>query len=76
MDDPAALTVAQRQASAWQRWTAQGGASRAFGRSPLWLAAYRSTPPVPVGGWPAWSLWQYTASASVPGICVPIQSSA
>lgn len=30
VDDPAALTVPQRQASAWQRWTAQGGASRAF----------------------------------------------
>lgn len=49
-------------------WTVQMGASRAFGRSPLWLASYRATPPVPVGGWPAWSLWQYTASASVPGI--------
>ncbi|MEO7746119.1 MAG: GH25 family lysozyme [Actinomycetota bacterium] len=49
-------------------WTVQMGGSSAFGRSPLWLATYRPTAPVPVGGWPAWTLWQYTASASVPGI--------
>ena len=49
-------------------WRVQMGDSRAFLRSPLWLATYRPTPPVPVGGWPAWSLWQYTASATVPGI--------
>ena len=49
-------------------WTVQMGGSSAFLRSPLWLATYRPNPPVPVGGWPAWSLWQYTASASVPGI--------
>ena len=42
--------------------------TKAFARYPLWLAAYQdSTPPAPAG-WDAWSLWQYTSSASVPGI--------
>lgn len=49
-------------------WAVQMGGSRAFSRTPLWLASYRSTPPPPVSGWAAWSMWQYTASASVPGI--------
>ncbi len=42
--------------------------SDAFGRYPLWLAAYQSTPPPSPAGWPAWTLWQYTSSGSVAGI--------
>ena len=49
-------------------WATQMGGSSAFGRSPLWIAFYRSTPPPSVGGWPAWTMWQYTASGRLPGI--------
>ncbi len=49
-------------------WNVQMGGTSAFLRSPLWLATYRPDPPVPVGGWPAWSIWQYTASARIPGV--------
>lgn len=49
-------------------WKVQMADSAAFTRYPLWLAAYRSTPPAPVGGWSAWSIWQHTASARLPGI--------
>ena len=31
----------------------------------VWLAAYRSTKPSP--GWP-FGMWQYTSTASVPGV--------
>lgn len=49
-------------------WNVQMANSGAFTRYPLWLAAYRSTPPAPVGAWGAWTMWQYTASARLPGI--------
>lgn len=49
-------------------WNVQMAGTSAFLRSPLWLAAYTSTPPAPVGGWPAWSLWQHTSSARIPGV--------
>ena len=49
-------------------WNTQMAGSRAFSRSPLWLAFYRPYAPPVVGGWPSWSLWQHTASARVPGI--------
>lgn len=56
-------------------WNVQMGGSRAFSQFPLWLAAYRSTPPDPVGGWPAFTLWQYTASARIPGISSDVDMS-
>ena len=49
-------------------WNVQMAGTQAFTRSPLWLAFYRSYAPPPVGGWPAWTLWQYTSSAKVAGI--------
>lgn len=49
-------------------WSSAMGGSTAFARYPLWLAAYRTTAPTPLAGWPAWSLWQYSATASVDGI--------
>ncbi len=49
-------------------WKVQMADSSAFTRYPLWLAAYRSTPPAPVGAWDAWTIWQYSASARLPGI--------
>lgn len=37
-------------------------------RYPLWLAAYRTTPPRTPAPWAAWTIWQYTSSGSVPGV--------
>jgi GH25 family lysozyme M1 (1,4-beta-N-acetylmuramidase) len=44
--------------------------STAFGGYRLWMARYTSAPsphPLP-SSWPTWTFWQYTSSASVPGI--------
>lgn len=49
-------------------WSSAMAGSTAFGRYPLWLAAYRTTAPTPLAGWPAWALWQYSATSSVDGI--------
>jgi lysozyme len=34
---------------------------------PLWLAQYSAEPSLP-NGWPGWTFWQYSATASVPGV--------
>jgi GH25 family lysozyme M1 (1,4-beta-N-acetylmuramidase) len=34
----------------------------------LWLASYASTPGALPGGWSAYTMWQFTSSARVPGI--------
>lgn len=49
-------------------WRTAMAASPAFGRYPLWLASYSSTAPAVLPGWPAYTMWQYTSSAAVPGI--------
>lgn len=44
--------------------------STAFTNYRLWIASYTSAPgpgPLP-GGWPAWTIWQWTSSGIVPGI--------
>lgn len=40
----------------------------------LWIAQYTeaSSPSWPMQTWPAWSLWQHTDKASVPGISQPV----
>lgn len=39
----------------------------------LWLAQYaEGEPSWPTATWPAWSLWQYTSSGSVPGFSRPL----
>jgi GH25 family lysozyme M1 (1,4-beta-N-acetylmuramidase) len=50
----------------WHRCT---GDSAALGASPLWVASYttHSRPAMPKG-WGDWALWQYTSTATVPGI--------
>lgn len=35
---------------------------------PLWLARYRSTPPVAPPPWSDWTVWQHSSSGSVPGV--------
>jgi lysozyme len=42
-----------------------GGATPHMKASPLWLAAYTSTPST-VKGWDSWTLWQYTDGAKGP----------
>lgn len=39
-----------------------------FGAHPLWLAAYRATPPKPQISWDRWLLWQYSEKATIPGL--------
>ncbi len=50
-------------------WKACTGDSTAFGADPLWIASWgapATTPP----GWTAWTYWQFTSTATVPGISV------
>lgn len=49
-------------------WRVQMADTRALTRYPLWLATYRPNPPAPVGGWPAWTIWQYSATSRIAGI--------
>lgn len=49
-------------------WSTAMAGTAALTRYPLWLAAYRSTAPSPVGSWPTWSLWQYSSTSTLPGI--------
>jgi GH25 family lysozyme M1 (1,4-beta-N-acetylmuramidase) len=49
-------------------WQTAMGNSKAFTGYPLWLAAYRSTPPPAPGGWPNFTMWQYSSTGRVTGI--------
>ena len=56
-------------------WNTCTGGSTAFGANPLWVAAYAvSSPPLPAG-WASWTFWQYTSSATVPGISGNVDAS-
>jgi GH25 family lysozyme M1 (1,4-beta-N-acetylmuramidase) len=48
-------------------WSTCTGNSAAFGKDPIWLANYSTTPPLPAG-WSTWALWQYSSTGNVPGI--------
>jgi GH25 family lysozyme M1 (1,4-beta-N-acetylmuramidase) len=51
-------------------WTDRMANSRDFAGYPIWYAFYNneaSPGPLP-GGWPAWTLWQYSSTGTVPGI--------
>lgn len=39
-----------------------------FGRYPLWIARYSSTPPTIPNGWTNWNFWQYSQSGAVAGV--------
>lgn len=50
-------------------WSTNLGGSTAFAAYPLWEAHYTTnSAPYSMGGWPSYSLWQYTSTGSVPGI--------
>ena len=48
-------------------WDPQAGGSAKCASFPLWVSGYSASPPLPKG-WKAWTFWQYTDKASVPGI--------
>lgn len=53
-------------AASW--WDQCTGGSGAFSKnSPLWVAQYADSPTIP-GGFGAYSFWQHTSTASVPGV--------
>lgn len=39
-----------------------------FGRYPLWIARYSSTPPTIPNAWTNWTFWQYSQSGAVAGV--------
>ncbi len=50
-------------------WSSALGGDRGFAQYPLWQAQYTSAAsPSPMGGWPTYTLWQFTDAASIPGI--------
>ncbi|MEU4626965.1 GH25 family lysozyme, partial [Actinoplanes sp. NPDC023801] len=49
-------------------WNPCTGNNTSFGDEPLFVARYNTSPnPLPAG-WSTWKLWQFTSSASVPGV--------
>jgi GH25 family lysozyme M1 (1,4-beta-N-acetylmuramidase) len=48
-------------------WNTCTDSSTALGADPLWIAEWGASPTLPAG-WTSWMYWQYTSSASVPGI--------
>jgi GH25 family lysozyme M1 (1,4-beta-N-acetylmuramidase) len=53
-------------------WNPCAGGSSALHKDPLWVPNYTTaaTPAMP-SGWPAWKVWQYSSSGTVPGIHDP-----
>lgn len=50
-------------------WTNKMGNTTDLAQYPLWIASYGVSSPQSTGGWgKAYSFWQYTSSATVPGI--------
>lgn len=49
-------------------WNTCTGSSTAFSSYPLWLASYGVTNPALPAGWNNLTMWQYSASGTVPGI--------
>jgi hypothetical protein len=50
-------------------WITSLGNNTDFGAYPLWEAHYTSAAaPAAIGGWATYTLWQFTSSATVPGI--------
>lgn len=50
-------------------WKACTGGSQAFSADPLWVASAGTSPKLPLG-WTSWEYWQFSSSATVPGIAV------
>jgi GH25 family lysozyme M1 (1,4-beta-N-acetylmuramidase) len=66
------LPVIYTAASWWNDCT---GGDASFTADGLWVAAYDVSSPQLPSGWPSWTMWQYTSSASVPGIAGEVDAS-
>ncbi|MHA2788749.1 glycoside hydrolase family 25 protein [Corynebacterium sp. S7] len=49
-------------------WVEDMANTTEFSNYPLWLAAYQSNAPAPVGGWSTVSFWQRSETGTVPGV--------
>ncbi len=56
-------------------WQTALADSAAFRRFPLWVASYGTARPPSIGGWPTWTLWQYTDASRTAGIAGGVDSS-
>jgi GH25 family lysozyme M1 (1,4-beta-N-acetylmuramidase) len=77
-DAEAARRTGQRPIiySTAQWWDECTGKSTAFTADPLWIAGENSSGPIMPSGWKNWTYWQYTSTATVPGIADPGQTDA
>lgn len=54
-------------------WSTYMGGSTEFSQYPLWEAHYTTAAaPYAMGGWSSYTFWQFTSTASVPGITGPV----
>ncbi|MEX3505120.1 glycoside hydrolase family 25 protein [Corynebacterium sp. LK2510] len=53
-------------------WLERMGNTNAFTGYPLWLAAYQTQAPRPVGGWDKVSFWQRSGDGRVAGVATPV----
>jgi len=53
-----------------QWWDTCTDDSAAFSADPMWIANYGVSAPAMPAAWQNWTYWQYTSSATVPGISV------
>lgn len=57
-------------------WQSAMANSSAFVRYPLWVADYTPNATVPssplIGGWPTWTMWQWTGAGALPGVTGPV----
>lgn len=53
-------------------WGDHMGNTKQFAEYPLWLAAYQTQAPGPVGGWDKLTMWQRSDSGRVAGINAPV----
>ncbi|MBG6121392.1 glycoside hydrolase family 25 protein [Corynebacterium aquatimens] len=49
-------------------WIGKMANTTEFAEFPLWLAAYQTSPPAPVGGWDRVDIWQRSGSGRVAGV--------
>ena len=49
-------------------WNQYFGGVTQFGNNPLWIPAYQQQSPGLPNGWADYAIWQYSESASIPGI--------
>ncbi len=56
-------------------WNTCAGDSAAFAADPLWIASIASTPALPAAWNGAWTYWQYSSTATPPGVSTTTDAS-